>query len=184
MKALAVLALALGAPACFTTSAVHLSSDPASAPDELRILRLLVGEWEFETKASEESDAEGEWKGVERIRAIGDYWVIAEYQDPSLEVPFHGLMSIGYDAEAKEHHGTWIDSTGGFLWRYEGTLSESGDRLELLARGPNPDSPDGLGLYKDVITLTGEDTKTLESFSQAPDGSWALYMTASYRRRK
>jgi len=98
--------------------------------------------------------------------------------------PYNGILSLGYDAMKKQFNGTWIDSFGGYLWVYKGTLNEAGDTMTLETAGPSLVSPDKTARYKEVIQITGKDTRTFTSNVEGEDGKWTKILTIEYSRKK
>lgn len=148
-------------------------------------LRRLVGEWTYEAEALEPGKPPQRASGSERVRTLGDLWVIAEGQG---EMPGGGtgytLMTLGYDPQKERFIGTWVGSMMTHMWVYEGELEGDGQVLPLHTEGPSFESPGQMARYKDVIELRGENERVLSSYLQTADGSWQRFMTAHYRRRK
>jgi hypothetical protein len=146
-------------------------------------LRRLVGEWSFEGEALEPGKEPVRSSGTERVRVLGDLWVIAEGQTemPGLGIG-HTLMTLGYDPQKERFIGTWVGSMMTHLWVYEGELEADGQVLPLHTEGPSFEGSGGMARYKDVIELRGENERLLSSYVQMGDGSWHRFMTAHYRR--
>jgi hypothetical protein len=149
-------------------------------------LQKFVGEWTFECEAAMQPDQPPEkFTGTERVRSLGDIWVLAEGQG---EMPGGGvgttLMTLGYDPQKKCYLGTWVGSMMTHLWLYEGKLNASGKVLSLDTQGPNCAEEGKMARFKDVIEFKSDDHRVLTSHMLGDDGEWRQFMEAHYRRRK
>lgn len=157
---------------------------PEEPRAEQQWLARMVGEWTYEMEAEGES---GEPpitdSGPEAVRALGDAWVICE---ASGTTPDGGtatsIMSIGYDAERRRFHGTFISSMMTYLWIYDGQL-DAGNVLTLDAEGPAY-TGEGMMKYRDTIEFHDGDHRVQKSSYQDKDGSWHHFMTTRYRRTR
>lgn len=156
-----------------------------AAQDQHRWLAQLVGDWQFAGKASDEEGKACESSGTERVRPVGDLWVLCEGET---EMPGGSrgqmLMTLGYDPARKAFVGTWVGSMMTHLWVYEGTLDDAGRVLTLESEGPSFQGDGSLAFYRDVITLVGPDERLLTSFVRLDDGQWQQFMESVYRRTR
>lgn len=171
-------------------------AQPAKAPDQPAKaadqsardhawLKQLVGEWDMTFKMYMQPDQPPtEAKGADSVRALGENWVMSDMKTTMMGTPYNGIMSLGYDAAKKQFHGTYIDSFGGVLWVYKGTLNEAGDTLTLETEGPSLQKVGATAKYKEVIQITGQDTRTFNSSTQFEDGKWIKIVTIEYSRKK
>jgi hypothetical protein len=169
-------------------SAAH--AEPASAIQaepaqrEHGWLQRLIGEWTFEAVAAPSQPGMPFTKagGTERVRSLGDLWVLAEGEG---EMPGAGpastLMTLGYDTRAKRFVGSWLGSMMTHLWVYAGALDADERVLSLDAEGPAM-SGEGLARYRDAIEFKNDDERTLTASVLGPDGTWQTFMTTTYRR--
>jgi hypothetical protein len=151
---------------------------------EHRWLQQLVGEWTYEGEATMGPDQPVQrWHGSERVRSVGDVWVLCEGQG---EMPGEGtgttLMTLGYDPQKQRFVGTFIGSMMTYLWVYEGSLDADEKVLTLQAEGPSCAAEGTMAKYKDVIEIVSEQHRTLSSYLLGDDGTWNTFMTAHYRR--
>lgn len=161
-------------------------AQPASEPPprDHQWLKGLVGEWTTTWRLYVQPDQPpAESVGTDSVRAIGDHWVVAEAGSTMMGIPFSGLMSLGYDAELEGFHGTWIDSFGGRLWVYKGTLSDAGDTLTLETEGPSPMNPGKVVRYREAMRITGPDTRTFTSTYEAGNDEWVTLVVVEFRRK-
>lgn len=148
-------------------------------------LQQLVGEWDTEVQMfMEPGQAPVESKGTESVRSIGGFWILGESKGDFGGQPFTGLMTLGYDAPKKQYVGTWVDSMGGYLWNYEGSVDKTGKVLTLDSQGPCPLKPGELSNFKEAIEIKGKDHKVFTSSIQGDDGEWTTMLIINYRRKK
>jgi hypothetical protein len=161
--------------------ATTVQADPAER--EHRWLQRLIGEWTFEVQgASEPGKPSTKASGTERVRSLGDLWILAEGEG---EMPGAGpattLMTLGYDTRAKRFVGSWIGSMMTHLWIYAGALDANERVLALDSEGPAM-SGEGLARYRDSIEFKNDNERTLTATVMGPDGAWHTFMTTTYRR--
>jgi hypothetical protein len=171
-------------------------AQPAKAPEqpakdaekparEHALLKQLVGEWDMTfTMYMQPDQPPVESKGTDSVRSLGDLWVISEMKTTMMGAAYNGIMSLGYDPDKKQVHGTYIDSFGCVLWVYKGTLNEAGDTLTLETEGPSLDQPGKTARYRETITFKGKDTRSFNSTFESKDGKWVKIVTIEYSRKK
>lgn len=148
-------------------------------------LKQLVGEWDMTFKMYTQPDQlAAEAKGTDSVRTLGGHWVISEMKTTMMGAPYNGVMSLGHDPAKNQFHGTYIDSFGSVLWVYKGTLNEAGNTLTLETEGPSLAKVGQTAKYKEVIQITGKDTRTFNSSTQTEDGKWMKIVTIEYSRKK
>lgn len=147
-------------------------------------LTQLEGEWEYDAEMYMEGQEPLKTKGTEEVRAIGGFWILAENKADFMGQPFTGLLTLGYDVEEKQYVGTWADSMSGYLWKYEGSLDETGKVLTLNTSGPCPAKPGTHSKFKEVLEVKSPDRKVFTSSIQNEDGEWMTMMKIDYRRKK
>jgi hypothetical protein len=188
MKKFAVLSISI-AIALFVSGVLGQSAEPVKDHDkparDHRWLQQLVGEWDVQYKVYMQPDQPpSESAGTDSVRTVGDHWVIADTKSTMMGDPFNGVLSLGYDSRNKRFNATWIDSMGGHLWVYKGTLSDAGDTLTLETEGPSMQDLDKTARYKETITITGENSRTFTSIIELEGGAWVEILSAQYRRKK
>lgn len=185
MKRLATFSVAV---AIIVGGALAQPPDPAEDQRPSRDhewLQQLVGEWDVRFKMYTHPDQPpAEPAGADSVRALGDYWIVAETTTMMMGAPYRGILSLGYNPQTKRFNGTWIDSMGGHLWVYQGTLNDAGDTLTLETEGPSLQGPDKTARYREVIQITGKDSRSFTSSTETQDGAWTTILTAEYRRKK
>jgi hypothetical protein len=157
---------------------------PSKPEKEHEWLKQLVGEWETHGKAeTAPGQPPFECDGTESTQALGDLWIVAQGEAHPAGMTVKSMLTIGYDPEKKKFVGTWVDSMWNYMWKYEGTLDESGKVLTLLTTGPNMMKPGETANYKEVLELKDKDHKTFTSHMEV-DGQWVKFMTAEAKRVK
>jgi hypothetical protein len=166
-------------------SAEEAAPVPAAAQPqaEHRWLERLVGEWTFVAEASMgEGKPPTRTEGTESVRSLGGVWIVAE---ADAEGPDGGkatnIIQLGYDPAKGRYVGSFISSFMTSFWRYEG--AREGDRLVLDTEGPSF-TGEGTSPYRDIVEITGDDSRVLRSQMPGPDGGWVEFMVARYTRRR
>ncbi|MGH7308531.1 MAG: DUF1579 domain-containing protein [Candidatus Rokuibacteriota bacterium] len=149
-------------------------------------LQQLIGEWTSEGEATMEPGKPPEkFQGTERVRPLGDLWVLAEGQGQAPgDCAMTTLMTLGYDPEHQRYVGSFIGSMMTHLWRYEGALDAADRVLTLETEGPSMAAEGTTAKYRDVIELKSDDHRLLTSHMLGDAGKWHSFMTVNYRRRR
>jgi hypothetical protein len=177
-------ALPFGVVVSFVAPLLLIAQQTDAVPEN-KLLRRLVGQWEYVSEITvEPGQPPVKSTGSETVRAIGTTWIVAENRGTAFGMPFTGIMTLGYDPQTQKYAGTWIDSMQSHMFQYEITADESSNVLTLVADGPSPIDPGKTSKYKDVIEVKGDDQKVLKSSVQMEDGSWTEFMTVTYSRKK
>jgi len=158
---------------------------PDSAVKEHEWLKQFAGSWDTKAEASFGPDQPPvECTGTMTSRMLGDIWVVSEVEGHVAGSTVKGLQTIGYDPEKKKYVGTWVDSMMNHLWRYEGSVDDTGKKLTLNAEGPNPMLPGKMTMYRDAYEFTSANEIIATSSMQTEDGTWVTFMTGKYTRKK
>src|SRR5262245_12668838 len=119
----------------------HETGSPAMhvvATAEHKWLQQLVGEWTYLSEAREPGKDPVKAAGTERVRSLGDVWVVGEGEG---EMPGGGrgrsIVTLGYDPARKRFVGTWVGSMMANMWVYDGWLDASRNVLTLESEGPS-----------------------------------------------
>lgn len=147
-------------------------------------LKQFVGEWDVKSEMTMEGAPPMKCEGTETARQIGGFWVVGEMDSVVVGQPMKALLTVGYDPEKKKYVGTWVDSMTHHLWKYEGTVDETGKILTLEAEGPNMMEPGKTAKFRDAFEFKSKDHKVLTSSMQGPDGKWIAFGTTNYTRKK
>lgn len=152
-----------------------------------RWLARLVGDWEYEGQCdTEPGKPPATFRGVERVRSVGDYWIVGESKGampcpPGEEATM--ILTVGYDAAKGSFTGTWIGSMMPHLWIYTGWLDDAGNTLTLEASGECPMTPGKTRLFRDITEIKSLTRRDFRALMQQDDGSWATLMTMRYEKR-
>ncbi|MBL0922032.1 MAG: DUF1579 domain-containing protein [Phycisphaerales bacterium] len=158
----------------------------AEPQKEHQWLQQMCGEWTSEATCSGgPGQPDMVMKGTESVRPLGLLWIICKGKG---EMPGGGeanmRLTLGYDPAKKMFVGSWIGSMMTHMWTYEGQLDVSGKVLTLDTTGPNMMEPGKTERYRETIEMKSADHRTFSSSMMGPDGKWATFMTAQYRRVK
>jgi hypothetical protein len=83
--------------------------------------------------------------------------------------PYNGLGIYGYDNVSKQFVSTWIDNHGTGIMNGVGGLSEDGTTITWEFTGNCPITGKAMTV-REVDTVTGENSRTLEMFGTPPNG--------------
>lgn len=158
----------------------------ATPQAEHQWLQKLVGQWTYQGEASMGPDQPAEkFEGVERVRPMGDLWVVAEGQgDMPCMGPMSTMLTLGFDPARGKFVGTWLASAMTMMWVYEGELDEQQRKLSLYATGPDCRGSGRIIPYRDSIEIVSPDHRIFRGQFQAEDGTWQQMMEAHYRRQR
>ncbi len=158
----------------------------SEAQKEHQWLQKLVGEWTYETEAIMGPDQPPEKStGTERVRSLGELWVVAEGQG---EMPGCGvattMLTLGYDVQKQRYIGTWVGSMMTYLWIYDGEMDMAKNVLTLNNEGPSMSGDGKMAKYKDVIEFKDDNHRVMTSHALGDDGQWHQFMTVNYSRKQ
>jgi hypothetical protein len=145
-------------------------------------LRQLLGSWTYESEAvMGPGEPPMTFTGNEKVRMLGDLWVICEGEIAGEEVG-HTVMTLGFDPPRGRFVGTFVGSMMTHLWIYDGSLDPSERILTLEAEGPSFTQEGQMVLYRDVIEIVDVDHRTLSSYAPGAEGQWVRFMQSRYQR--
>jgi hypothetical protein len=147
-------------------------------------LQRWVGEWRYESEGENEPGKPPiRDKGTERVRALGEAWIVCEAHSDAPD-GMSSILTLGYDTEKKRFVGTFVGSMMTFLWLYDGELDAAGTTLVLSSEGPSFAEEGKTAKYRDTVEVRSEDHHVFTSSYLADDGSWHAFMTTHYRRTR
>lgn len=147
-------------------------------------LKNLVGEWNVVSEMAMGPDQPVMTStGTESVKMFGELWAFGEGRG---EMPDGASMeyksALGYDVSFKQYRGGWFATMSSHLWKYEGEMSEDGKKLTLNCVGPDMEKDGVTANYRDVHELIDENTRTMTSYAETPNG-WQQFMKATYTRQ-
>ena len=114
---------------------------------------------------------------------LGGFWLVSESKANPMGMQMHAIQTIGYDPQAKKYVGTWVDSMMNHMWKYEGTVDESGQKLTLEAEGPNHMAGGKLTKFRDAYEFVSPDRIIVTALMLGEDGKWITFMTGEATRK-
>ena len=150
-----------------------------------RWLKRFLGEWTYESEMPAQGGQPAhKVTGIERVRAIGDLWVVGESNG---EMPGAGpatsIITLGYDPDRKRFVGTWIGSMMTHMWVYSGELDSAERVLTLTSEGPSMSNEGTMSTYQDVVEFKNDNHRVLTARVRNNDGTWQEFMTMEFRRK-
>ena len=144
----------------------------------------MAGNWTYESEVLMGPDQPPmKSSGTELVRAIGDYWILAEGVGPMPNGDAATMViTAGYDPNLKKFVATWFGSMMTKLWVYE--CFREGNTLHMDAEGPSMTGDGTMALYRDSMEIVDADHRNFRSQMRNPDGSWMQFLTMQYRRVK
>ena len=166
-------------------SASDSGCDPMQMPvpaKEHEWLQKFVGEWETDIEVyMEPGKSPMKSKGSHHDHMVGGFWLLSEGRNH--EVPYHFVLTLGYNAQLSKYVGTWIDTMTSHIWKYQGTVNAAGNILTLETEGPSPMSPDKISKFREVTEFKNKDHRFFTSSMLGADGKWNTVITVSSRRK-
>ena len=147
------------------------------AAKEHEWLKKFVGQWDVVSSGMAQGEA------VMTSAMLGKLWVVNASDMVVDGTKMKSIQMIGYDPEKQKYVGIWADSAVNFMWQYEGTLDESGNKLTLDAEGPSMSGDGTMVNYRDAYEFKDDDTLIATSYMQGVDGEWAVIMEGEAERR-
>ncbi len=185
MRNAMVALMGLGILGVAFSSAVAQPPTP-EVTNEHKLLKKDVGVWDVEMKSWMEGPDKEPMvsKGVERTRALGDYWVVSTYEGDFGGQKFVGHSQMGYDSAKKKFIGTWIDSMSTSLAKMDGTYDEATKELMMVMTMVDPATGQDTEA-KTVSKYIDDNTRQFTMYMKTPgvgDG-WLKSMEATYKRQ-
>ena len=152
---------------------------------EHELLGQFAGEWDV---VAEMIPAPGQepfqCKGTESSKMVGGFWLVGQGESSMQGMPMSSQLTIGYDPKAKKYIGTFFCSMDSTLWKYEGTMDQSGKKLTLETEGPSMMDPSKNAKYREILELKDKDHKVFTSYLKDDKGDWVKMVTMDYKRKK
>lgn len=157
---------------------------PTKAAPEHAWLHKLVGTFTTTSVMNMGPDQpEATATGEETYSMWGDLWVLGEGTSTMSDGHTMKILNgVGFDVTFNEYRGFYMMDVSSHLWKSTGELSEDGKKITLTCEGPNM-MGEGTMMYRDVIELIDDNSRTLTSYGQMPDGSWEKFSQSNYTRK-
>jgi len=127
---------------------------------------------------------EGTWAtdhdGTMRARVIGQKWIVSEYSFPG---GFSAVQTLGYDTKTEKFVGTWVDGSSSHIWRYVGSLDETGKVLVLETEGPDLNNANKMAQYRDIYEFKSENEISAISKMLDDKKQWSTFSDGVMTRK-
>jgi hypothetical protein len=120
-------------------------------------------------------------KGVEKVRMLGGFWQVSDFEGTFMGQPFQGLGQVGYDPAKKKYVSTWIDTWSTAFSNGEATYDSAAKTMTGAMEMPGQDGK--LTKVKETTVWKG-DTRVFTMSAPGPDGKEVPTMRITYTRRK
>jgi len=151
-----------------------------------RLLEPLVGSWTTVSRFRPNSSAPLEMAEghVDTRWILGQLFLEEEViSSPTVSAnPYRGLGIMGYNPASDSYRSVWIDNRRQDTLVSTGTVDSSGRVFTFKGKYTDPISGSEI-LTRQVITLVGEDTRTLDLFEQPRRGDEFKVLEVTYTRR-
>ena len=152
-------------------------------PVELEALKAHIGVWDAEIKVwASGPDADPlTFKGVETIRAYGEYWIVSDFDSEMNGQTMRVHSVIGYDLDKGKLVGTQVDH-GPYAATLTGAYNKEKKAVQWMIDGKDLM---GNAMSQDAVAkLESEDVRTLEMHVPGAYGKKVKYMHIRYVKRK
>jgi len=161
------------------------SASPIPLPGpEHELLTRKLGTWELDCEYFFGASPEPmRARGVDVVRALGPYWVVAEAE---IELPgfcIVGQATTGFDPVARRFRSTWIDSATPYLYSFEGVFDHDRELLEMTGLNRDPQSGREVR-YRSKEIFGGPDDRIFELLVESSPGLETPLLRYQYSRRK
>lgn len=146
-------------------------------------LQKLVGEWKVESEMMMPDGSKLKSEGTASAKSLGGLWAYMEGKDTMPDgTEMISYMALGYDVSFKEYRACMVMSASSHIWKYAGELSADGKTMTLNCEGPSMVTDGETTLYRDVIELIDDNTRTHTSNGQDEKGEWVEFAKSHYTR--
>ena len=146
-------------------------------------LKHLLGDWKVESQMMMPDGQTFTTHGTAHVKSLGGLWAYSENTDTMPDgTQITGYFALGYDVSFKEYRGAIIMSASSHLWKYAGQLSADEKTLTLECEGPSMTADGATAMYREVIELVDESSRTHTSYGQDEKGEWVQFSKSHYTR--
>jgi hypothetical protein len=179
------LGLAIGLVLWMAAVCRGQAPEMAQPTKEHKLLEQFAGEWDTKAETIPAPGQEAiKCEGTESAKMIGGFWLVSHGDGSMMGMPVGSVLTIGYDPAKKKYVGTFLCSMDSTLWKYEGSMDQSGKKLTLETEGPSPMDPTKIAKFREILELKDKDHKAFTSFMQDENGKWVEIVKMGYERKK
>jgi hypothetical protein len=157
---------------------------PKSNPIELDVLKASIGVWDAEIEVWPEGPDSSsiKFKGVETIRAYGEYWIASDFDSEFMGQTMKVHSIVGYDLDQKKMVGTVIDH-GPYAASMTGDYDKDSRTVQWMTEAKEVDGKPIV--QKTLITQKNADERVLVLMVPGEEkGDFNKFMQINFVRRK
>jgi hypothetical protein len=157
---------------------------PKSNPIELDVLKASIGVWDAEIEVWPEGPDSSsiKFKGVETIRAYGEYWIASDFDSEFMGQTMKVHSIVGYDLDQKKMVGTVIDH-GPYAANMNGDYDKDSKTLHWKTEAK--DANGKLMVQKTLVTQKSADERVLVlSVPGKQENDFTKFMQIRFVKRK
>lgn len=158
--------IALGFVICAGLVSQAIAQQPPTPTDAYKIVMMDVGEWNITGKMLLPEGFQ-EFKGEEKIDAIGKFWTVSHYSSDMFG-GLTGSTTIGFDTKTKTFIGTWVDSFQPTVTHLKGTYDQKTKTMTFATAAIGMDGKPMPG--KIVIQYKNKNSHLFTMFHKDPTG--------------
>jgi hypothetical protein len=169
------LVSAAGAGAWAVLRQEGMPPPPKPAPEH-GLLKRCVGTWDATVSMMGQDGKPHTSPATMTYKAVGDYFIVGDYEGDFMGQPFRGHSIAGYSLEKKKLVTIWVDTAGAELNIGEGSYDPATKSSKSVMSG-------GGMTMSDVTSYPDDNTIISKMGMIGPDGKEAPWMTIEYKRR-
>jgi len=146
-----------------------MTESPFPTPlEHHQMLLSHVGTWDVQcTYYMDPSQPPMEAKAKETVEAVGQFWTVSKFESDFMGMPFVGRATLGYDTNAEQFVGTWIDGMSTVIFHYVGQFDADKKVLDMSGEAFMPHFQ-GECKFRSVIYFADDDKHQFEMFVTPP----------------
>ncbi len=149
-----------------------------------KVLESMIGNWDYVVTWWETPDSEPQKStGTSEVKWImGGRFIEQSAKGMAMGQEFEGMGMMGYDNEAKEYTGVWIDNMGTGMMIGSGTYDPA--TKSLTEKGTFSCPGEGEKTFRGVTTMVSADKHVYEMYVTGKDGKETRMMEIVYTKKK
>ncbi len=151
-----------------------------------KILATDVGTWTEDLTFWMSPDDKNPQKhtAVAEIKMIlGGRYQEQRHKGKMMGMDFEGISTMAYNNASGEYTSTWIDNMGTGMMIASGKYDEASKTIKLSGEMVDPMTKKNKK-FREVMTMVDADTRKMESYDTAPDGTEFKSMEIVMKRKK